>query len=188
MAPRLYAFIGGDSGLWRVVETSAIVGEALPAVRRLTIQADATPPTDPRATWVLRGITSHERYAVDAQERSQLLALQPPLGQPEASRAALIPIRKNPAWWALSQTERQAIFGEQSRHAQIGLHRFPALARRLHHCRDLSEHEPFDFLTWFEYAPTDEAVFNRLLEQLRATPEWSYVEREVDIRLIREAT
>src|SRR2546428_7160638 len=29
----------------------------------------------------------------------------------------------------------------------------PAIARRLYHCRDLGE--PFDFLTWFEYAPAD---------------------------------
>jgi hypothetical protein len=26
------------------------------------------------------------------------------------------------------------------------------VARRLHHCRDLGESEPFDFLTWFEYS------------------------------------
>ncbi len=30
-----------------------------------------------------------------------------------------------------------------------------AVARRLYHCRDLGE--PFDFLTWFEYAPQDES-------------------------------
>jgi hypothetical protein len=52
------------------------------------------------------------------------------------------------------------------------------------HCRDLSENEPFDFLTWFEYAPADEAAFNQVVAALRATEE--YVEREVDIRLVRE--
>jgi hypothetical protein len=61
----------------------------------------------------------------------------------------------------------------------------PAIARRLHHCRDLSESEPFDFITWFEFAPEYEADFDALLKQLRATPEWTYVEREVDIRLQR---
>jgi hypothetical protein len=74
----------------------------------------------------------------------------------------------------------------QSEHARIGLRYFPALARRLHHCRDLAENEPFDFLTWFEYAPADEGTFNTLLEALRATEEWKYVEREVDIRLVRD--
>jgi hypothetical protein len=47
-------------------------------------------------------------------------------------------------------------------------------------------HEPFDFLTWFEYEPAHEAAFNKLLAALRATAEWAYVERAIDIRLVRE--
>ena len=45
--------------------------------------------------------------------------------------------------------------------------------------------EPFDFLTWFEYAPEHEVAFEKLLAQLRASEEWSYVDREIDIRLIK---
>lgn len=116
----------------------------------------------------------------------QLLSRQQGLGRPEATCAALIPIRKGMAWWALTQDERQSIFEEQSKHAKIGLQYFPGLARRLHHCRDLSEGEPFDFLTWFEYPPAHEAASNKLVAELRATEEWKYVEREVDIRLVRE--
>jgi hypothetical protein len=41
----------------------------------------------------------------------------------------------------------------------------------------------FDFLTWFEYAPRDAPVFEELVSRLRATPEWDYVERDIDIRL-----
>jgi hypothetical protein len=59
----------------------------------------------------------------------------------------------------------------------------PAVARRLYHGRDLDE--PFDFLTWFEYAPETRLRSRRLVSRLRATPEWDYVEREVDIRLAR---
>jgi len=44
--------------------------------------------------------------------------------------------------------------------------------------------EPFDFLTWFEYAPADAEVFEELVGTLRETEEWTYVEREVDIRLV----
>lgn len=62
----------------------------------------------------------------------------------------------------------------------------PAVARRLHHCRDLGSEEPFDFLTWFEYAPADSAAFDELVAALRETEEWTYVEREIDLRLIRE--
>ncbi|MBA2471041.1 MAG: chlorite dismutase, partial [Pseudonocardiales bacterium] len=51
------------------------------------------------------------------------------------------------------------------------------------HSRDLGE--PFDFLTWFEFAPADEDRFDELLATLRATDEWGFVEREVDIRLGR---
>jgi hypothetical protein len=57
------------------------------------------------------------------------------------------------------------------------------VARRLHHSRDLGE--PFDFLTWFEFAPAAEAGFDELAAMLRATDEWGFVEREVDIRLER---
>lgn len=185
MSTRLFAFIGGDTGLWRVAAMEVIGGEPLPAIRRLTIAADPETSSDPQAAWVLRGITSNERYVV-GEERSELVARQLPLGRPEASCAALIPIRKNPAWWTLSQAERQSIFEVRSRHAKIGLQYFPTLARRLHHCRDLSAHEPFDFITWFEYAPADEAAFNDLLAALRATEEWKYVDREVDIRFVRE--
>jgi hypothetical protein len=163
----------------------AIVGESLPAARRLEITSNSDAPPVPRASWVLRGITSHERYVV-REERNQIVARLLGLGRPEATCAALIAIRKNDAWWALTQDERLNIFKEQSHHTRIGLQVFPELARRLHHCRDLSEHEPFDFLTWFEYEPAQEATFNKLVTGLRAIEEWKYVEREVDIRLVRE--
>ena len=95
-------------------------------------------------------------------------------------------MRKSSAWWALSQDERRAIFGERSRHIPIGLEYLPAVARRLHHSRDLGE--PFDFLTWFEYAPESTAAFEQLVARVRETEEWRYVDREVDIRLVRSAS
>jgi formate--tetrahydrofolate ligase len=70
------------------------------------------------------------------------------------------------------------------RHITIGLDYLPAVARRLHHSHDLGE--PFDFLTWFEYAPTDSEQFEELVGRLRTTAEWSHVDREVDIRLSRD--
>lgn len=191
MSARLFSFIGGDTGLWRVTSMEAIVGEPLPAAKKLDIVSGADIPFDPNAAdpqmaWVLRGITSNERY-VDRGEKDQIVAKLLDLGRAEASCGALIPIRKSEAWWMLTQDERMDIFKAQSHHTQIGLQHFPELARRLHHCRDLSENEPFDFLTWFEYAPDEGAAFNKLLAALRATPEWKYVEREVDIRLVRDA-
>ncbi len=114
-------------------------------------------------------------------ERSLLVARQEGLGRPSATRAALIPIRKSEAWWDLTPDERRAIFEERSHHIQTGLAYLPAVARRLYHGRELGE--PFDFLTWFEYAPDYAASFEELVGRLRRTDEWRYVVREVDIRL-----
>jgi hypothetical protein len=186
MSSRLFSFVGGETGPWRMTSVRAVAGEPIAQVARLNVVSDlADGAAAPSLGWMLRGITSNERYVVRS-EKDQLLARQQGLGRPEATCAALIPIRKSPAWWALTQDERRAVFEEQSHHTRIGLNYLPAVARRLHHCRDLSGNEPFDFLTWFEFAPEHEESFNHMLAELRATPEWTYVEREVDIRLVRE--
>ena len=180
---RTFSFIGGSEGPWRIARMKPVVGEGLCVATRLEIFASAAPA--PGSRWCLRGITSNERY-VTREEKRLLVSRQQGLGRPSATHAALIPIRKSPAWWALAQDERRAIFEESSRHVAIGLEYLPAVARRLHHCRDLGEGEPFDFLTWFEYGTDDAAAFEELVARLRESPEWRYVEREVDIRLDRE--
>jgi chlorite dismutase len=127
-------------------------------------------------------VVSNPRYSTTSELR-QLTAVSPPLGRPEATRAALIPIKKSEAWWTMGQDERRAIFEEQSGHISRSMRHVPAVARRLHHSRDLGE--PFDFVTWFEYAPQHAEAFEDLVAELRATPEWRFVEREVDVRLVR---
>jgi len=110
--------------------------------------------------------------------------VQAGLGRAEATRAALVPITKSAAWWDLPQDERRAIFEALSRHISASLKYLPAIARRLYHSRELGG--PFDFLTWFEFAPEDAGLFDELLAMLGGTEEWRYVEREVDIRLARD--
>jgi hypothetical protein len=184
MNQRLFSFVGGYSGPWRVVSIRSIVGDGIANADRLDVVPG--PASQPEgAKWCLRGLTSNERY-VNRLEKNRLTAKQPSLGRSQATCAALIPIRKSSAWWTLAQDERRKIFEESSRHVQIGLRYLPAIARRLHHCRDLGESEPFDFLTWFEYAPTDSAAFDELVAELRASEEWTYVEKEVDIRVVRD--
>jgi len=161
-----------------------LAGEPLAPVERLNLIGSPEFPERRGAAWLLSGITSYDRYLTRC-EKAALTGKQPDLGRPEATRAALIPIRKNAAWWNLTQEERREILETQSRHIQTGLNYLPAIARRLYHCRDLSENEPFDFLTWFEFAPGDASLFDDLTAELRASLEWTYVEREVDIRLIR---
>ncbi len=162
---------------------NTVTGPELPRVDHLAV-VDNPAATDafPSATWVLRGVVSYERY-VRREEHDELARRSPPLGRPEATRAALIPVSKTSAWWSLSQDERRDILEERSRHNAIGLDYLPAVARRLHHGHD--QGEPFDFLTWFEYAPADSDAFEELVRRLRETEEWTYVEREIDIRLVR---
>jgi chlorite dismutase len=174
-------FIGGSAGTWRVQELKAITGESLSAVSHLQVLGGTSVVTT-TGTWTLRGFSSNIRYAQKA-EKEKLIAVQQGLGRSEATCAALIPIRKNEAWWNLAQDERRAIFEEQSHHTAIGLHYLPAIARKLYHCRDIGE--PFDFLTWFEYAPSHGNAFEDLVGKLRETEEWKYVDREIDIRLTR---
>jgi chlorite dismutase len=175
-------FAGGSTGPWRVLSLAALKGEPLGAVTHLTIYDEplGTGVSVEHANWLLRGVRSHLRY-VERSEKTRLDELSPPLGRPEATRAALLPIRKSSIWWDLPQDERRAIFEDQSRHIADSMKYMPAVARRLYHARDLGE--PFDFLTWFEFAPQDTARFDDLLRMLRATEEWTYVEREVEIRL-----
>ncbi len=174
-------FAGGQTGAWQVLGVEPVTGPSLPPVSRLAV-LDGAPVGGLEAAWALRGVTSNTRYTL-RDEQEALAARQAGLGRPEATRAALIPISKSDAWWALAQDERRELFEETSHHIAIGLDYLPMVARRLYHGRDLGE--SFDFLTWFEYAPQEAPAFEELVSRLRATPEWNYVEREVDIRLAR---
>lgn len=181
LGQRLTHFSAGIKGQWKITSVDAVTGESLAMGDRLALyHPEGETPTD--ACWTLRGVASNTRY-VTRDEKSALQAVQAGLGRPEATRAALIPIRKNAAWWALSQEERRDIFETKSQHTANSMPYLPAIARQLHHCRDLGE--PFDFLTWFEYAPEHADAFEKLVVTLRASLEWTYVDREVDIRLER---
>lgn len=181
--PRLIThFDAAADGLWRVVRMGAVVGSPLPPIERLRVVDQELDFTRRDGHWPLRGVSSYGRY-VTLAERRALEAQQPPLGRPDATCAALIPITKSSFWWDMAQDERRAILEERSAHITTGRRYLPAIARRLYHSRDLGE--PFDFVTWFEYAPDDTELFEDLASQLRRTEEWRYVEREVDIRLER---
>ena len=183
MRPLLVAFAGGEVGSWAVERFDTVVGAPLESVSRLEmIESWATQGVAARPAWVLRGVTSNERYVLRS-EHDALLTKQESLGREASTRAALIPITKSDTWWELPQDERRRIFEESSHHVATGLEYLPAVARRLHHGRDLGE--PFDFLTWFEFAPEDAGGFEELVARLRETDEWRSVEREVDIRLER---
>ncbi len=182
ISERLFSFVGGATGRWQVKRMETVIGSPLaPSSHIDVVEGGVTLPRD-GTVWVLRGVTSYERY-VNTSEQQMLARIQPPLDRPQATCAALIPIKKSAVWWALAQDTRHAILEHNSHHIQIGMQYLPAVARRLHHSHDMAE--PFDFLTWFEYAPDDAEAFEQLTRTLRETEEWQYVEREIDIRLIR---
>jgi len=177
------SFSASATGDWQVEGVRAIRGEPLvaaPALSRFE-GPDFTAPGN--VAWVLHGVRSNERY-LERSEKERLAAVQQGLGRPDSVRAALIPLTKSDAWWDLAQDDRRRIFEAQSRHIELGRAFLPAIARRLYHSRDLGG--PFDFLTWFEFAPADQNAFDDLLGRLRETEEWAYVTREVEVRLRRE--
>src|SRR5258705_2287552 len=186
MSPMFTTFRGGQSGAWQVVSQAAVRGLGLlrtPALSVVHSSSIALPILPSQTSWRLAGVASHVRYAERA-EKEKLVAVQAGLGRPEATRAALIPIKKNAAWWELTQEERRRIFEDKSQHIAASLKYLPAIARQRYHCRDLGE--ALDFLTWFEFEPAHAEMFEELVGMLRATDEWDYVQREVDIRVERE--
>ncbi len=176
----IFDFTGSPEGPWKVIQMNTLKGDPLEPVSHINIS-----PTESftgTAAWTLKGLVSNLRYT-EKHEKDSLTAIQENLGRPQATLAALIPLRKSEAWWAMAQDERRAIFEKQSQHTQTGLKYLPAIARKLYHCRDIGQ--PFDFLTWFEYAPSDSDAFEELVAALRKTEEWTYVDREIDFRLIK---
>ena len=161
----------------------SVRGEGLAPVSSVAVVPAALAPTAAPAVWRIDGQISNLRYATRG-EVTALRSKQEPLGRAHARLAAMIPIKKTAAWWDLAQDERRTIFEETSQHTAIGMRYLPAVARQLYHSRDLGE--AFDFVTWFEYGQADRQAFEDLVVLLRATREWEYVEREIDIRLERQ--
>ena len=128
MPPLNVAFAGGSAGRWSIERLDTVVGSPLAPARRLEVieGPGATRPAGD-AAWMLRGVTSNERY-VAAGEHRELAARQEPLGRARATRAALIPVRKSEAWWDLAQDERRRIFEESPHRIATGLEYLPAVA------------------------------------------------------------
>lgn len=183
MANTIFNFIGDEIGEWKVSSTATLKGSPIAAVSHLTKVAGDLVQSK-TGIWALKGIISNLRYT-EKEDKDKLVAIQEDLGRETATLAAFIPIRKSEAWWNLAQDERRKIMENKSQHTQTGMKYLPAIARKLFHSRDIGE--PFDFLTWFEYAPEDADTFEELLIALRKTEEWNYVDREIDIRLVKNS-
>lgn len=160
------AFVAGFEGLWLIEGMTAPVGEPLAPAARLSV-VEGTSAEVAEGRWVLRGVVAGQ--GEDAR------ADQLPLGRAEARCAALLAVRMSPAWWERAEEDRRAL--------SANIEHGPAISRRIHRARDRDE--PFDVLTWFEYAPEVQSEANQVMARLRDSEEWTFVEREVDIRVIR---
>ena len=75
MDTRLFAFVGADIGPWRIVRAETRVGEPLPEAKRLNVVSASELQSETNAPWILRGITSNERYVMRA-EKNEIVAKQ----------------------------------------------------------------------------------------------------------------
>jgi hypothetical protein len=91
--PLQVAFVVGSSGVWRIERITAAVGGGLPPAERLAVIEGPEAQRPPEGSWTLRGTTSNERYT-NREELKALSVKQEMLLRPQATRAALIPIRK----------------------------------------------------------------------------------------------
>ncbi len=181
---RATTFVGGKTGSMLVVYHTTISGPPIARVDAVDMIAGIAGDLPADAAWAFHGVTTNDRYTTRV-EKTELTSKQVAVGRPEATHAALILLRKRAEWWALGQDERRAILEDDSHHIAIGMRYLPAVARRLLHCRDLGDEAPFDFIGFLDFAPESAAAFEEMLAQLRATREWSYMDREIDIRLVR---
>ena len=136
------------------------------------------------------GTTQQLQYTDGAQQAELGRISNPGTGHGPGTVAVLIPITKSEAWWALPLEARAAPFrapAQGGAHTAIGSAFADRIFRRLYHARFLPG-ASWDFLTYFEMRPEHVPAFRQLLAQLRdpaLNPEWSYVDREVEIWTVR---
>ena len=89
------SFVACADGRWSVKSIQNIIGESLTSTNYIEVYPSHNSLQESKsATWILRGTTTHVRYT-ERSEVNELKTRQPELNRPEATYAALIPIRKN---------------------------------------------------------------------------------------------
>lgn len=191
MAPVLVSLHGHAGpcgpGDWAIVSNTTVKGAPQDLHGSTFIMETEGVQPPPKGTLLtLAGMTNSNLRYTSRKEMDAMMAKGPNLlGRSESTLGALVLLKKDDAWWSMVQDERSDLL-LKSRHVEMGLKALPNIARRLHHVRDMPDWDgEWDFLTWFEYSPEDEHLFDELLVGLRASPEWGHIEREVDIRLKR---
>ena len=180
----IFRFIGNHIGEYSIASQVTITGLSLPRTNYLSISTveNNIPQEINFDSWVIDGIKSNLRYTTQKEK----IELESSTGS-NFSRSyisCMIPIKKSDAWWNLAQDERREIIEEQSKHFSIGLKYMQAIERTLYHSKDLNQ--AFDFVTWFNFYPENESLFNELVHALRESLEWTFVTREIDFRMFKK--
>ncbi len=173
-------YVGGATGSWRVDQIETFSGPDLTPVSHLEILGGRLGRVPQGTAWVLPAVVSSTRY-ITREDPRPAESSRSPVPESREPSAALVLIRKSDEWWNLAGATRQDIIEARSRQVDARLRMLPAIARRFTLHRDGSD--AFDFLTWFEFDAQDSALINDLARAIRATDEWNYVEREIEIRL-----
>src|SRR5262245_44533861 len=85
MPPLSVSFVGASTGRWSIERLDTVAGSPLaPASRLEVIESPGAARRAADAVWVLRGVTSNERY-VTAAEHRELAAREEPLGRARAT-------------------------------------------------------------------------------------------------------
>lgn len=172
-------FAGGSHGNWHVKSMITHRGKPLPMVSHLNVGTENGLYLSD-TSWIIEGATSHLHYTTQ-KESVALKAVSHEHKDMILPHVVAIFIRKSDDWWQLAQDERRKIFEEISKHTTLGLAALPEIWRTLYHARDLSQE--FDFITWFEFTTSAAERFNHVLNQLRQSEEWHYVDREIELIL-----
>ena len=140
------------------------------------------------APYVLRGVVRPNRYTGGAMHEfayAHQVVQQPGRAMPNAF---LVPLRKTAEWWAKEWMERHTYilprYEESGRmthqgHALAAAAGISCLLRRTYkHPAEPAPAGEYDFLTYFECADSDLAIFRAVREALRdihRNPEWRFV-------------
>lgn len=131
------------------------------------------------------GVTGQLNYT-DAETLARLKKEAPKRGNGnDQPNAVVFPLSKRAEWWALPTDKRTELFfaheGKFGKghlgHNGVGFQYINKIFRKLYHSRFIDPQQ--DFMTYFEFAEADRAVFESLLGGLRDTAknqEWKYVE------------
>ena len=180
-----FSFVAGDRGRWEVTSVAPVIGETLEWVPFLEIRNEYLMNVPVDFSWLLRGITSTRRYTNNVQQVNTMAA-QPQLGRPEATCAALIPVRKSREWWDMTFEERKQIFESNSiRYPKIRTVR--NICPASHASSTIAVIWASRLISWHGSNTRPRTpLLSRILSQLSGLQkEWKYVDREVDVRLVR---